>query len=465
MVSDYQYDPVGESLKIIKENLPSIITMITINPGKIKFRTLIFTLILPLIINFLKIQLDRVSQRRITQKYPAKLKLELNEIVSGWNTPIKSIMSVCFKLHNANFRVNAISGNVSREKGKEQFCVYTTKDEFVEIVIDKKLMIEYYFPENIPNELRNKLLGLLDKLHGQPLALSNINNEYYLLGRDSQLLTDFYHILCNCFAFKKDVAINRYINEVTDDHRTSRDLISKRGLDKIFLPESSQIKQRLIEWKEDEDFYKKYERPHKLAILLYGKPGTGKTSMVTAIANYLQYNICKIKIEDPSETNWVFKTIEENPNTVFLIDEIDRVLKELDTPNETQEISKDEQTGITTTKINTIKNAKEKFVKKMMEILENERLNNVVIIFTTNEPLDWFDPAMIRAGRIDYKEELTYADAYQFKQIHQEFLECPVPEDFDFWEGQWSTSYVINEIVIPFRKTPEKIYEALKQVL
>src|SRR5690606_10613681 len=70
----------------------------------------------------------------------------------------------------------------------------------------------------------------------------------------------------------------------------------KRAFDSVLIPESSlnKITKTLEEFVNSEQWYVERGIPYQLGILLYGPPGTGKTSLIRAIAAYMDRSICMV---------------------------------------------------------------------------------------------------------------------------------------------------------------------------
>lgn len=88
-------------------------------------------------------------------------------------------------------------------------------------------------------------------------------------------------------------------------------------------------------------------------------------------------------------------------------------------------------------------------------------LHGCIVIMTTNR-LKVLDSALIRPGRIDHQIEFKNCDRYQFKTIYKFFTSRDLPLDYVFKENEYTTSYIINTIIIPNRNQPEKILNLLK---
>jgi chaperone BCS1 len=69
--------------------------------------------------------------------------------------------------------------------------------------------------------------------------------------------------------------------------------LKTRGLGTIYVESSikEELTRKLKIFNTKEDWYIEHGIPYQLGILLYGPPGTGKTSIIKAIASYLNYPI------------------------------------------------------------------------------------------------------------------------------------------------------------------------------
>ena len=129
--------------------------------------------------------------------------------------------------------------------------------------------------------------------------------------------------------------------------------------------------------------------------MFYGLPGTGKTSVIKAIATKLNYNIAKLSLSSPTLTDGglgrIFNEIPEK--SILVVEEIDAAFTKRDVINNIY---------AKTNTHNTITFA------GFLDLIDGlADLNNQIIIMTTNH-IELLDAAQIRPGRIDYKLEFTY---------------------------------------------------------
>lgn len=100
----------------------------------------------------------------------------------------------------------------------------------------------------------------------------------------------------------------------------------------------------------------------------------------------------------------------------------------------------------------------------LLDVLDGySYLNNCVVIITTNYP-EKLDPAIIRPGRIDYDIIFDFCDEYQFDNIFKYFTNKDykkINPKFIFKENMYTTSFLINIIIIPHTNNPTKILELL----
>lgn len=167
--------------------------------------------------------------------------------------------------------------------------------------------------------------------------------------------------------------------------------INMRSFDNLFFEAEVEtaIKNHLDNWKDNESVYLNRDILFKTGILLYGKAGTGKSSMATAIAKYMHCNIITVDLNTFNTldiSSFVSAINVDKVRYVVLLDEIDTIF----TSRENEE-STETQTA------NTM---------KLLSLLDSPQSpNNVIFVATTNY-IDRLDNALTRKGRFDLKLKL-----------------------------------------------------------
>lgn len=202
--------------------------------------------------------------------------------------------------------------------------------------------------------------------------------------------------------------------------------IIKRPMDSIAMDLS--LKNKIIEdiehFRHREDWFVSNGLPYKLTYLFHGAPGTGKTSMIKAMASHFGKNICIININGVTDIGLQNALSSLPPNSIVLIEDFDssRSVQTRVVPVKTREIPENEtmkevqDTGITLTSLTGVLNALDGI----------NSLHNAIIFMTTNH-LDKIDPAMYRKGRVDYIVEIGEAPA----EAVREYV-CGIFPDYDF---------------------------------
>lgn len=185
------------------------------------------------------------------------------------------------------------------------------------------------------------------------------------------------------------------ISGCSDNNRTwwtcTGSTLTPRPMDTLFFDgnKKEKIINHLDTWISNEEIYKDRGLTFKTGILLYGTKGTGKSSLASAIANYLKCGLITIDITTFQNIN-ISEVVEsinaDSERYVILLDEIDSIFSSRD-----DEEASDSQ--------------KEK-ISKMLSFLDSPQSpNNVIFVATTNYK-ERLDTAMIRKGRFDLAIEL-----------------------------------------------------------
>lgn len=131
-------------------------------------------------------------------------------------------------------------------------------------------------------------------------------------------------------------------------------------------------------------FYTEIQEPYHFNMLFYGVPGTGKTSLITALATELRRPIHRISpklFRNSTEATRGFREeVSGIQNAIVVIDEADLIIK-----NRKEKMSEEDEATLHT----------------LLNYLDDVGDGNIVIL-CTNHP-DRLDPAIQRSGRINLK--------------------------------------------------------------
>ncbi|KAK9055522.1 hypothetical protein SSX86_026606 [Deinandra increscens subsp. villosa] len=207
----------------------------------------------------------------------------------------------------------------------------------------------------------------------------------------------------------------------------------------------------LMTFSRSKDYYKKIGKSWKRGYLLYGPPGTGKSSMIAAMANFLEYDIYDLELASVKDNTGLRKLlIETSSKSMIVIEDIDCSLdltgqrkdkKEDDEDDEKKKEKKKKKEGSEVTLSGLLN-----FIDGLWSACGSERL----IVFTTNH-VEKLDPALIRRGRMDKHIEMSYCCFETFKVLAKNYLDV---ESHDLFE-------TIGRMLGETKMTPADVAENL----
>jgi len=148
--------------------------------------------------------------------------------------------------------------------------------------------------------------------------------------------------------------------------------------------------------------------PYRRGYLLYGPPGCGKSSFITALAGHLEYGICLLNLSQfglsDDRLNHLLSVAPQQ--SIILLEDIDAAFGNRDLASENP--NKFEGMGRLT-------------FSGLLNALDGVASTEARIVFMTTNHIDRLDKALIRPGRIDVKARVDYCTDYQLSQMFQRF--------------------------------------------
>ncbi|KAF7847379.1 hypothetical protein BT93_L3021 [Corymbia citriodora subsp. variegata] len=280
----------------------------------------------------------------------------------------------------------------------------------------------------------------------------------------------------------KDLILNTYLDEIMkkakDIHRNNRERIiytnSGGGWNPVpfkhpgtfdTLAMDPEMKRDIMEdlrhFAAGQDCYQRMGRAWKRGYLLYGPPGTGKSSMIAAMANFLEYDIYDLELTEVSSNSELRKLLMKiSSQSIIVMEDIDCSInmpnrskapqaptsQSFSDPGAPHAASGGKDRNDSRITLSGLLN----FTDGLWSCCGSER----ILVFTTND-IGKLDPALLRSGRMDRHIYMDYCSYPALKILLQNYLSC---EDEDLGEAAVRE---LREVVEKAKMTPADISEVL----
>lgn len=241
---------------------------------------------------------------------------------------------------------------------------------------------------------------VMDKLQmkGGDFDSSSIRHEWELSILGSRAYVDkLFEEMRECYIRNTEKGVSTYRADKYGGYDEC-DQVRKRSIESVLLPATikKEIEDDLQEFLDSEEWYHDRDIPWRRGYLLEGVPGSGKTSLIRALASEFDLNLYMIPLQEVTDEHLV-DLFNRSKNGIVLLEDIDCIY------------SKRDETGGGAT-----------FSGLLNSLDGAMSLDGRIVFMTTNHP-EQLDKALIRPGRVDRSFHFGRAKAREIAQMYDRF--------------------------------------------
>ncbi|KAI4387302.1 hypothetical protein MLD38_005145 [Melastoma candidum] len=192
------------------------------------------------------------------------------------------------------------------------------------------------------------------------------------------------------------------------------------------------------------DYYRRVGKAWKRGYLLYGPPGTGKSSLVAAMANYLNFDVYDLELTTVRSNSDLRRLLVGTANrSILVVEDIDCTIEFKNRLSKKVQV---DPSGFVQEKQQVTLSGFLNFIDGIWSSCGDER----IIVFTTNHK-EKLDPALLRPGRMDVHVHMSYCTPCGFRLLAANYLGIE----------RHSLFKRIEEAIVEARVTPAEVAEQL----
>jgi chaperone BCS1 len=179
--------------------------------------------------------------------------------------------------------------------------------------------------------------------------------------------------------------------------------------------------------------------PSHRGYLLFGLPGTGKTSLVSALSRHFGMSIYAVNLVDFNDRSLVVAIHDIPRNSIILFEDIDCMGagKAREGNSQASSVATSAQAGTRPHNLALVRVT----LSGLLNVLDGfSAPENVLFVMTTNH-IEMLDGALLRPGRIDYRLYMGHANDQQKVELYRRFFpDVSEMDAIDFVESSPATA-------------------------